>query len=110
MSKSMENICMETVLDIITALDQSKSWEKTLASDPFVKKADKDFNAALEELEAVVSIEMSDRISSASCDCVAANQNAAMLFGMQVAFGLMAAASKPEDLGQYIVSKMEGNA
>ena len=66
MSKSMENICMETVLDIITALDQSKSWEKTLASDPFVKKADKDFNAALEELEAVVSIEMSDRISSAS--------------------------------------------
>lgn len=106
----MENICMETVLDIITALDQSKSWEKILASDPLVKKADKDFNAALEELEAVVSIEMSDRISSASCDCVAANQTAAMLFGMQVAFGLMSAASKPEDLGKYIVSKMEGNA
>ena len=106
----MENICMETVLEIISALDESKSWAETLARDPFVEKADKDFNAILEELESVGFLELSDRINSANCDCVAANQNAAMLYGMQVAFGLMAAASKPEDLEQYIVSKMEGNA
>ena len=106
----MENICMETVLEIISALDQSKSWEETIANDPSMKKADTDFVTVLKELDAVVSVELSDRISMANCACTAAYQTAAMLFGMKVAFGLMAAASKPEDLGQYITSRIGGNA
>lgn len=99
----MEEKTLETVAAIVDAITQSDEWNAIGSSDPSIVRASRRFSETLDGL----TFDQIGEISAANGLCVSAHTDAAILYGIRVAFALLEIIKAPDALSLHYVKRME---
>ena len=97
------NLSMDIIAKMMNGITQSKEWNRICMKDPGISAAQEGKKALLEKASHAISFQLYDEILDAIGEVEAAYADAAILYGMHVAFVLQQTAAHPEDFSRYAI-------
>lgn len=102
----MDNHSTEFVFELVNGLQDTREYNRVFTADPMIAKSNDLFNAVVDGIE---DKQLRNEVSDANAANVSHHTDAAILYGMRIAFQLMRVANNPEVLSQYTLDRFHGS-
>lgn len=107
MKKQKNDKNVELVYELMGAITQTTEWNHIMSTDPCITQAEEEFERNLCKLKALgCHSDLIDALDDSMRDANDSAVDAAILYGIHVAFALLDVAGRIPDCSRYVLRKM----
>ncbi len=101
---------MEIISQLLSTIMQTNEWFCICNEDPQIQRASQGLQYTMARVSALVPEAMMDELWDALCNLEAAQETAAVLYGIRVADAIRDVAARPTDLSHYVIDRAKPTA